>query len=56
MQGPFAGVPSDAVEKREVKRVVLGEGCIRVGRARASGVSFFSFFFFFVLTVEFASV
>jgi len=48
MQRPFAGVPSDVVEKvREVERVVPVEGRIRVRRARATGVSFlFSFFCF----------
>jgi len=50
-------VPSDVVEKvREVERVVPVEGRIRVGRARATGVSFILFLFFFVLTAEFASV
>jgi len=58
MQGPFAGVPSNIVEKlREVERVVPVEGYIQVGGARDTGVSFLFFFsFFFVLTAEFASV
>jgi len=58
MQRHFAGVPSDVVEKvREVERVVPVEGGIRVGGARAMGVSFLFFFvLFFVLTAEFASV
>jgi len=58
MQRPFAGVPSDVVEKvREVEREVPVEGRIRVGGARATGVSFlFCFLFLFVLTAEFASV
>jgi hypothetical protein len=57
MQRPFAGVPSNVVEKvREVERVVPVEGRIRVGGARATGVSFLFFFLFFVLTAEFASV
>jgi len=48
MQQPFAGVPSDVVGKvREVERVVPVEGRIRVGRARATGVSFLVFFVFF---------
>lgn len=56
MQRPFAGVPSDVVEKvREVERVVPVEGRIRVGGARATGVSFLFFFLFFVLTADFAS-
>jgi len=51
-------VPSNVVEKvREVERVVPVEGRIRISWARATGVSFFYFlFFFFVLTAEFASV
>jgi len=58
MQRPFAGVPSDVVEKvREVQTVVPVEGRIRVDGARATGVSFLFFFLlFFVLTAEFASV
>jgi len=57
MQRPFAGVPSDVVEKvREVERGVPVEGRIRVGGARATGVSFLFLFPFFVLTAEFASV
>jgi len=41
-------VPFDVVEKvREVERVVLVEGRIRVGGARATGVSFLFFFSFF---------
>jgi len=57
MQQPFAGVPSDVVEKaREVERVVPVEGRIWVGGARATGVSFLFFFLFFVFTAEFASV
>jgi len=58
MQRPFAGVPSDVVAKvREVGRVVPVEGRMRVGGARATGVSFLFFFLsFFVLTAEFASV
>jgi len=48
MQRPFAGVPSNLVEKvREVERVVPVEGRIRVGGARATGVSFLFFFLFF---------
>jgi len=48
MQRPFAGVPSDVVEKvREVERVVQVEGPIRVGGARATGGSFLFFFVFF---------
>jgi len=47
MQRPFAGVPSDGVEKvREVDRLVPVEGGIRVGRARPTGVSFLFFFLF----------
>jgi len=50
-------VRSDVVEKvREVERMVPVEGRIRVGGARAKGVHFLSFFFFFVFTAEFASV
>jgi len=57
MQRPFASVPSDVVEKvREVERVVPVEGHIRVGGARATGVSLLFCFLFFVLTAEFASV
>jgi len=57
MQKPFAGVPSDVVEKvREVERLLPVEGRIRVGGARATGVSSFLCCFFFVLTPEFASV
>ena len=42
---------------REVERVVPVEGRIRVGGARATGVSFlFVFLSFFVLTTQFASV
>jgi len=51
MQRPFASVPvpSDIVENvREVERVVPVEGCIRVGGARATGVSFLLFFCFFL--------
>jgi len=48
MQRPFAGVPSDVMENvREVERVVPVEGGIRVGGARAPGVSFLLFFLFF---------
>jgi len=47
MQLPFAGMPSDVVEKvREVERVVRVEGRIWVGGARAMGVSFLFFFVF----------
>jgi len=58
MQQPFAGLPSDVVVKvREDERVVSLEGGIRVGGARATGVSFLLFIsFFLVLTAEFASV
>jgi len=59
MQRPFAGVPSDVVEKaREVESVVPVEGRIQVAGARATGVSFlfFSFFFFFVSPAEFVSI
>jgi len=57
MQRPFAGVPSDVVEKvREVERVVPVEGCIGVGGARATRGSFLFFFLIFVLTAEFTSV
>jgi len=57
MQRPFAGVPSDVVGKvRDVERVVPVEGRIRVGGATATRVSFLSFFLFFLLTGEFASV
>jgi len=49
MQRPFAGVPSDVVEKvREVERVVPEEGRIWVGGARATAVSFLFFFSFFL--------
>jgi len=49
MQRPFAGLPSDVVEKvREVERVVPVEGRIRVGRARATGVSSLFFFLLFL--------
>ena len=49
MQRRFAGVPSDVVEKvREVERVVPVEGRIRVGGARATGVSFLFFFLLFL--------
>jgi len=48
MQPPFAGMPSDVVEKvREVERVVPVEGRIQVGGARATGLSFLFFFLFF---------
>jgi len=48
MQTPFAGVLSDVVEKvRDVVMVVPVEGRIRVGGARATGVSFLFFFLFF---------
>jgi len=48
MQQPFAGVPSDVVEKvREVERAVPVEGPIRVGGARATGVSFLFIFLLF---------
>jgi len=48
MQRPFAGMPSDVVEKvRVVERVVPVEGRIRVGGARATGVSLLFFFLFF---------
>ena len=48
MQRPFAGLPSDVVEKvREVEREVPVEGPIWVGGARATGVSFLLFFLFF---------
>ena len=54
MQRDFAGVPADLVEiVREVEWVVPVEGRIRVGGARARGVSLSSFF---VLTAEFACV
>jgi len=58
MQRPFAEVSSDVVEKvREVERLVLVEGRIWVGGARAVSVSFLLFSsFYFVLTAEFASV
>jgi len=58
MQRPVSSVPSDVVEKvREVERVVPVERRIRVGGARATGVSFLFFFlFFFVFTAKFASV
>jgi len=58
MQRPFAGGPSDVGEKvMEVERVVLVEGRIRGGGARATCVSFLVFFlFFFVLIAVFASV
>jgi len=47
MQRPFAGMPSDVVEKvREAERVVLVEGRIQVGGARATGVSFHFIFLF----------
>ena len=50
MQRPFAGVPSDIVEKvREVERVIPVEGPIHVGGARATGVSFLCIFHFFCL-------
>jgi len=49
MQLPFAGVPSDVVEKvSEVERVVPVAGGIRVGGARGMGVSFVFFFLFFL--------
>jgi len=45
MQRPFAGGSSDVGEKvMEVESVVLVEGRIRVGGARATGVSFLVFF------------
>jgi len=58
MQQPFAFVASDVGEKvREVERVVPVDGRIRVGGARAAGVSFFFLFFlFFVSTAELASM
>jgi len=47
MERPFAGIPSDVVEKvRQVERVVAVEGGIRVGRARATGLSFLLFVVF----------
>jgi len=49
MQRPFAGVPSHVVENvREVERVVQVAVGIRVGGARAPGVSFLFFFLFFL--------
>jgi len=49
MQRPFAGVPSDRVEKvREVQRLVPVEERIRVGAARAMRVSFLFFSLFFL--------
>jgi len=49
MQQPFAGMPCDVVEKvREVERVVPVEGRIRVGGARATGVSFLFFSLLFL--------
>jgi len=49
MQRPFAGMHFDVVEKvREEERVVTVEGRVRVGGARATGVSFL-FFLPFVL-------
>jgi len=51
MQPPFADKPSTVLEKvREVERVVPVDGGIRVGGARATGVSFlfFSFLLFFL--------
>jgi len=50
MQGPVAGMLSDVVEKvRERERVVPVEGRIRVGGARAAGVSFVLSFLCFCL-------
>jgi len=50
MQRRFAGVPCDVVEKvREGERVVQVEGGIRVGVARATGVSFLFLFLFSLL-------
>ena len=41
-------MPSDVIEKvREVEKVVAVEGRIRVGGARATGVSFLFCFLFF---------
>ena len=49
MQRPFAGMPSDGVDKvREVERVVPVEGRIGVGGARATGVSFLFICHFFL--------
>jgi len=55
VQRPFAGVPSDIVEKgRVVERMVPVEERIRVGGARVTGVSFvvfFSYFLFYQLSL-----
>jgi len=49
MQRPFAGVPPKVVEKvREVERVVPVDEGIRVGGARATGVSFLFYICFFL--------